>query len=208
MTTTMRIECARDTRRNLNAVHGLVEEASSWLRTKDTNQWAEPWPNRKARDKRIRSDLKAGKTWIVWDEEIAAAMVTIAVEPSPAVWADCTCDLSDPAVYAHRLVTARSHAGCGLGAELIDWAGQRGTILYGAKWIRIDVWTDNSGLHQYYKMAGFEPCGLCPDPGYPSGALFQKPVTEIGPLAIPPVTGHSADFDLRLPSWCGLAELT
>jgi hypothetical protein len=26
---------------------------------------------------------------------------------------------------------------------------------------------------------GFEPCGECSDPTYPSGALFQKPISVI-----------------------------
>jgi GNAT superfamily N-acetyltransferase len=209
MTTTMRIERARNTRSNRKAAFRLIDEAGTWLRTKDTDQWAEPWPNRKARDGRVRRDLADGKTWIVWDGKTPAAMVTIAEQANPCVWSGCECDLSEPAVYVHRLVTARGYAGCGLGAELIDWAGMRGHRLNGAKWIRIDVWTSNTALHQYYKMARFEPCGYCTDPAYPSGALFQKPVSEIGELAIPHVVGTSADFHLACrTSRCDLAQLT
>ena len=203
----MRIERARNTRRNRKAVLRLIDEASAWLRTKDTDQWAEPWPTRKQRDARVRKDLADGKTWIVWDGRTAAATVTIAAAANPSVWRGCDCALAEPAIYVHRLVTAREYGGRGLGAELIDWAGIRGHLLNGAKWIRIDVWTSNAGLHQYYKMAGFEPCGYCADPAYPSGALFQKPVSEIGDSAIPCVTGTSADFDLACRSY-DLAQLT
>jgi GNAT superfamily N-acetyltransferase len=203
MTTTMRIERARDTRRNRKAVLRLITEASNWLRTMGTDQWAEPWPTKEARDERVRRDLADGKTWFVWDtktrflwkRKTLAATVTIAEQPNPHVWSDSECDLFEPAVYVHRLVTARGYAGLGLGAELIDWAGLRGQRLYGAMWIRIDVWTDNTGLHQYYKMRLFDPCGFCLDPGYPSGALFQKRISDIGVLAIPHVPGLSADFD-------------
>jgi GNAT superfamily N-acetyltransferase len=195
MTTTMRIERARATRKNLQEVHDLIDEASLWLRTKDTKQWAEPWPNKKQRDDRVRTDLERGKTWIVRDEEaVPAATVTLAEEPIPYVWRGCECNLSDQAIYIHRLITARSYAGLGLGGELIDWAGLRGRARYGARWIRIDVWTDNAALHHYYKMAGFEPAGYCADPFYPSGALLQKPTDEIGECAIPPVSGLSAAF--------------
>jgi GNAT superfamily N-acetyltransferase len=196
MTTTMRIERARDTRSNRKAVLRLINEASDWLRTKGTDQWAEPWPTRKARDGRVRRDLADGKTWFVWDGKTLAATVTIADRPNPHVWLASGCDLSELAVYVHRLVIARKYAGLGLGAELIDWAGDRGYRLYGAMWIRIDVWTTNGGLHQYYKTTRFEPCGFCPDSTYPSGALFQKHISEIGPLAIPHVPGASAEFDL------------
>jgi GNAT superfamily N-acetyltransferase len=192
----MRIERARATRRNRKAVLRLVKEASDWLRTKDTDQWAVPWPDRKGRDARVRRDLEEGKIWIVWDGKCAAATVTIAEEPNDAVWSGCECDLTEPAVYVHRLIISRRYAGRGLGAELIDWTGLRGRDLKGAKWIRIDVWTNNTKLHHYYKMSQFEPCGYCTDPAYPSGALFQKPVSEIGELAIPQVAGISADFTM------------
>jgi len=72
-----------------------------------------------------------------------------------------------------------NYAGWGLGAELIDWAGLRARREYGAKWIRIDVWTTNTALHGYYLKRGFEPCGSCANPAYPSRALFQKPVSAI-----------------------------
>ena len=129
-------------------------------------------------------------------------MVTIAARPEPAVWSrlDPGCDLSDRAVYAHRLITARDYAGRGLGADLIDWAGLRGQRLYGAKWIRIDVWTSNAALHDYYGETGFERCGSCADPGYPSGALFQKRVSAITESRFPPFTEYpvvlepAADF--------------
>jgi hypothetical protein len=118
---------------------------------------------------------------MVWDDDVPAATITLATNPEPAIWSqpDHECDLSDPAVYAHRLVTARNYAGRGLGAELIDWAGLRGQRLYGARWIRIDVWSSNAALHAYYKKRGFKRCGSCADLGYPSGALFQKPVCAI-----------------------------
>jgi GNAT superfamily N-acetyltransferase len=217
MTTTMRIEHARDTRRNRKAVLRLIKEASDWLKTKDTDQWAEPWPTEKARDERVRRDLADGKTWFVWDtktwfvwkRKTLAATVTIAERPNLHVWSDSECDLHEPAVYVHRLVTARKYAGLGLGGQLIDWAGKRGYRLYGAKWIRIDVWTTNTGLHHYYKMARFEPCGFCPDPDYPSGALFHKHVSEVGSLAIPDVQGLSAEFDLEVGPLLALhAQLT
>jgi GNAT superfamily N-acetyltransferase len=209
MTTTMRIECARNTRRNREAVLRLIDEASGWLKTKDTDQWAVPWPTKRKRNRRVRRDLADGKTWFVWDGEALAAMVTIADQPNLAVWKGSDCDLSERAAYVHRLVTARGYAGRGLGAQLIDWAGMRCYRLYGATWIRIDVWTDNIALHQYYKMGLFEACGYCADPSYPSGALFQKSLSAIGELAIPDVTTGSADFELdrRIPYY-DLAQRT
>jgi GNAT superfamily N-acetyltransferase len=192
----MRIERVSDTRGNLEAATGLIDEASAWLRTKGTDQWAEPWPSRPARDERVRRDLAAGKTWFVRDGDILAATVTVAEEAIPHVWSGSEANLSQPAVYVHRLVTARDYAGLGLGAELVDWAGRSGQTRYGAKWIRIDVWATNEDLHQYYKRQWFVPCGSCADPAYPSGALFQKSVEDLSRDAIPYVTGDAAEFTL------------
>jgi len=166
---------------HFDTVLGLIEEAAAWLRTKDTNQWSAPWPDQIMRDARVMRGLAGGKTWIVWDGDIAAATVTMAAKPNPLVWGGsaCRCDLGERAVYAHRLIAARSHQGQGLGAQLIDWAGLRARHEYGARWIRIDVWTTNTALHGYYQGIGFEPCGSCEDPDYPSGKLFQKRTARI-----------------------------
>ena len=74
------------------------------------------------------------------------------------------------------MVTARKYAGHGLGELLINSAEKRARAVYGAKRTRIDVWTTNTDLHRYYEKLGFESCGECPDPSYPSGALFQRSI--------------------------------
>jgi hypothetical protein len=43
--------------------------------------------------------------------------------------------------------------------------------------VRIDVWTDNVGLHRYYEQRGFKHVRTL-DLDYPSGALFQRPATD------------------------------
>jgi GNAT superfamily N-acetyltransferase len=180
---------------DLNEVRWLVDQATEWLtRSKGTDQWAKPWPTREARDRRLLAGIRHGRTWIVWDDDVPVATITVAARSEHTVWSrlDPGCDPSDPAVYAHRLITARDYAGRGLGADLIDWAGLRGQRLHGAKWIRIDVWTSNAALHDYYRETGFTRCGTCADPSYPSGALFQKPVSAITEAHFPQFNEHPA----------------
>lgn len=179
MTPTLRIARAADTPENLRIIIGLREEASAWLSLKGTDQWQKSWPTRRRRDARIRRGLKRGATWIVWDADRAVATISTATAPKRKVWRDAECDLSAPAVYAHRLIVTRDFAGWGLGAQLIDWTGLRGQRDYGAEWIRIDVWSSNLALHEYYTKRGFRFCGECPDRKYPSGMLFQKSVLDI-----------------------------
>ena len=166
---------------DLNEVRWLVHQAAKWLtRSKGTDQWAKPWPTRETRDQRLLRRNQAQKDV----DRLGRRRSRGPRSPSPP--GPCrgpsghaqavSVNVSDPAVYAHRLITARNYAGQGLGAELMDWAGLRGQRQYSAKWIRIDVWTSNAALHAYYQEKGFKRCGSCTDPDYPSGALFQKPV--------------------------------
>lgn len=163
-----------------DVIIGLIDEAAEWLRTKNTDQWAQPWPSEEDRNHRIQADLEAGKTWIAWDESaLPAATITADSEHSPIWPAKC---LRDRAVYACRLVVGRSHAGQGLGAELLDWAGRRARQRFGARWIRVDVWTTNKALHAYYERQGFKSCGFSAAIGhYPASALFQKATDQINP---------------------------
>jgi len=171
---------------HLQLILDLIDDAvDRRLRHLDTDQWEKPWPTREERDARVLRGLSGGKTWIVWDGPIAAATVTIAKQPNPEVW-PAGLGRDDPSVYVHRLITKTAYRGRGLGASLIDWAGRQSGGQYGARWIRIDVWTTNTNLHSYYRSIGFVLVGFCEDPDYPSGALFQKPVPAWeAPVSLP-----------------------
>jgi hypothetical protein len=187
MELTLRIGRAEPTSEHLNAILGLIDEAKGWLPSKGTKQWREPWPDKAQRDERVRRALELGATWVVWEtvggKHILAATVTVTRKPNPAVWSPQDFDLGGRTVYVHRLITARRYAGWDLGADLIDWTGSRGRRNYGARSIRIDVWTDNVALHDYYMKRGFVRRGTCRDADYPSGVLLEKPIPKIlGPM--------------------------
>ena len=165
----------------------LVSEAAEWLRTsKDTDQWAKPWPDRAGQRERILNDLLKGKTWLVWDGTVTAATITIDT--------DEPLDLSEqqvwppqgrhvPALYVRRVVVSRRYAGIGLGAALLDWAADVARRDHEATLIRIDVWTTNTELHAYYERQRFVRCaGRDPQElvGYPSQALFEREVDRSG----------------------------
>lgn len=207
MTLTMSITRAIDTSTgtetntptgDLKVVLDLIDEAREWLPTKSTDQWAIPYPDPHGKLAQVLQGIKRGNTWIVRHEDIPAATVTLSARRNNHVWTkgSTSCDLSERAAFVNRLITARDFAGLGLGAELINWAGLRGRQEWGAKWIRIDVWATNEKLHEYYRNTGFTRCGTYEDPTYPSGALFQKPMSSIDKVCIPSFRGSSADFVL------------
>jgi len=168
---------------DLDEVRGLVREAADWLRTiKNTDQWANPWPDRARQRERILNDLLKGKTWIAWDGTTAAGTITVDTEEpldlnERPVWPDH--ERREPALYVRRVIVSRRYAGLGLGAALLDWAGDVAKRKHEAALIRVDVWTTNEELHAYFeaqhftRRAGRDPRELT---GYPSQALFEREV--------------------------------
>jgi GNAT superfamily N-acetyltransferase len=173
---------------DLDAVRGLVREAAKWLRTsKNTDQWANPWPDRAGKKERILNDLLKGKTWIVWDGTTAVATITVDTKGpldlnGQPVWP--AHKRREPALYVRRVIVSRSYVGLGLGAALLDWAAEVAERDHQAALIRIDVWTTNLELHAYYEEGQrFTRCeGRDPQElgNYPSQALFEREVDRRG----------------------------
>lgn len=174
----------RATAEDMRVIIGMIDEASAWLATKGTDQWARPWPSKIARDARVWRGINSRSTWIAEDQGEPVATITYKQNGNQNLWT--AGELRDPAVYACRLVVSRKWAGDEIGAALIDWAGYRALQAWKAQWIRIDVWTENTALHRYYEKHGFEPVRICEfdAPGStPSAALFRKPIAEVSEIA-------------------------
>jgi GNAT superfamily N-acetyltransferase len=172
---------------DLEEIRGLVRAAARWLRaSKDTDQWANPWPDRARQRERILNDLLKGKTWIVWDGTTAVATITVDTEGpldlnEQPVWP--AHKRREPALYVRLVIVSRSYAGLGLGAALLDWAAEVAKRDHEAALIRIDVWTANLELHAYYEGQRFTRCeGRDPRElgDYPSQALFERAVDRPG----------------------------
>jgi hypothetical protein len=156
---------------DLGVILTLRTEASEWLARRGIDQWAVAWPNPEEQNCRILASIEAGETWMVRDEN-EATMATLALDTfsDPRLWTPE--EQADPAMYMHRLIIRRKHAV--LGTEIMDWAC-RGAHRLGLHWLRIDVWTDDTGLHDYYLRNGFKHVRTLDLADYPSGALFQRP---------------------------------
>ncbi len=184
MTDTYRIRPAEAD--DMAAIIGLIDSAAAWLqRDKNTNQWARPWPNEAERDGRIRRGIARGETWMVQRRGALAGTITYRNRATPRLWTRE--ELAEPAVYVSRLIVDRAQAGRKLGAALIDWAGLRGIDEWQAGWIRVDVWTTNLGLHNYYKGQDFEHLRTVETEhewDYPSAVLFQKPTAAVNRASV------------------------
>jgi GNAT superfamily N-acetyltransferase len=177
------LQVRRAATEDLPVILGMINEAATWLRAKDTDQWGKPWPSESARDARVLRRLRSGNTWVAEEYGRPVATVTSQQHGNQALWTER--ERREPAAYVSRLIVTRRAAGLGIGAAMINWAGQRGVRDWSAQWIRIDVWTTNVALHNYYEKRGFRFCRICPfdQQIYPSAALFQKPTSEVDEAA-------------------------
>jgi RimJ/RimL family protein N-acetyltransferase len=152
---------------DLPVILAMRTEASAWLAERGIDQWTGAWPTPEAQTDRILSSIRAGETWMVRDDnEATAATVALDTYSDPQLWAPD--EQTDPSMYLHRLIVRRKYAG--LGDNIIDWACRRAGQLSN-HWVRIDVWTDNTGLHRYYARNGFRHVRTLDLADYPSGAL-------------------------------------
>jgi predicted N-acetyltransferase YhbS len=159
---------------DLPAILAMRQEASDWLAKQGINQWAAAWPTPEAQSERILSSIRAGETWMVRDNDGATA-ATVALDSfsDPKLWTPA--EQQQPSMYLHRLIVRRKYSG--LGTDVIEWACKRAGEL-GNSWVRIDVWTDNVGLHRYYEQRGFQHVRTLDLSDYPSGALFQRKASD------------------------------
>jgi GNAT superfamily N-acetyltransferase len=162
---------------DMPVILGFIAEAAGWLAEKGTDQWAEPWPDEERRDERVARGIRDRCTWMVEDDGEPVATISCRPQGNRKLWKRA--ERSDLAVYVSRLIVRRSHAGLGIGNELFDWAGKWAAAQYDARWIRIDVWTTNKMLHEYYEKRGFRFMRRCTAVDYPSAALFEKDTADI-----------------------------
>jgi GNAT superfamily N-acetyltransferase len=151
---------------DIQAVAQLWTEAAAWLAQQGTDQWQYP-----IKMHNIRSAVAAGSCWLAEERGALVGTITIDTNADEGLWDDD--ELAD-AVIVHRMVVARSHAGQGIGNLLLDHAEAIGRAL-GRHWIRLDAWTNNTGLHSYYQRAGFRLVRIT-DPYAISTALFERPI--------------------------------
>jgi GNAT superfamily N-acetyltransferase len=158
---------------DLSLLIAFRDEAARWLAARGIDQWREPWPTEDLMEEGMLRNIRAGETFIVWNDDGApAATITVDRWANPELWTPE--EAAEPALYAHKLTVARAYAGQDLGAELLDWAGARAAA-GGDRWLRVDVWTTNQDLQRYYLRLGFTHVRTVTGTRNPSGALFQRP---------------------------------
>jgi GNAT superfamily N-acetyltransferase len=89
----------------------------------------------------------------------------------PAFWTPA--EAAQPALYLYKFIVRGDRRGSGLGDVLLDWCAQRAADT-GARWLRLDCWRSNTGLHNYWLARGFRQLDIRQHPVRNSGALFER----------------------------------
>ncbi|MEU6845940.1 GNAT family N-acetyltransferase [Streptomyces sp. NPDC046716] len=133
---------------DLQLLLNFREEAASWISELGSDQWSRPYPA-----DRLLATIEAGTVFMVRDGKKTAGTITLTPEAEEGLWsAD---ELEDPSLFVNKLTVSREYAGLNVGGRLLDWAGDR-AYKASAKWVRLDAWTTNTALQNYYLRQGFE----------------------------------------------------
>ncbi|MQA93657.1 MAG: GNAT family N-acetyltransferase [Streptosporangiales bacterium] len=160
---------------DLESIEALIDETAGWLRTKGTDQWSRPWPSAEGRRRRIMEGLLRRTTWLLRASGESAPVATVTVEPAADDWLWTPEEREARATYLHRLIVRRTPRWRGLGGDLLRWVSHEAAAR-GDDYLRIDVWTSNHALHDYYRRHGFRHVRTSSRADYPSGMLFQRRV--------------------------------
>jgi GNAT superfamily N-acetyltransferase len=123
------------------------EEAAAWLTRLGSDQWQRPYPA-----DRLLATIEAGTVFMVMDGDETVATITLTSDAEEGLWTER--ELEEPSMFINKLTVARTYAGQNVGGRLLDWAGER-AYRAGAEWLRLDAWTTNERLQQYYLRKSF-----------------------------------------------------
>lgn len=147
----------------------LREKNSQWLKRIGSDQWAQPVTPRKLR--KFAADIESGSTWITQDGNMPVASISLINNGDNRLWTPT--ELEEPALYASSLLVTPEYKARQIGAKLLNWSAEKARN-EDKKWVRLDCWTTNSKLHDYYKEQGFSHVRTVTS--LKSGALFQRNV--------------------------------
>lgn len=174
------------------AILELRRERREWLQEMGTDQWSVGLTDDGFVERVIQS-VNDGATWVADDDGEVLACIAIDQWTNPGLW---SADEIANAVIVHRMITRRSAAGREIGSMLLAYA-DRVAIAAGRKWIRLDAWTTNAGLHRYYRDRGFRFVRTVPDHVSKSTALFEREAAVIVASTVKqnsdPATGIAGD---------------
>ena len=135
----------------------IFRQAQAGLRIQGVNQWQNGYPNMEIVD----ADIMSGNCMVcVINSQIAASYV-LAFEPEETYEHIYSGQWLSEGQYGviHRMAAADAYKGRGLGAAMIDWAGQI-ALARDVHSIKVDTHRDNIPMQNLLRNNKFQYCGI------------------------------------------------
>jgi GNAT superfamily N-acetyltransferase len=161
---------------DLDAFVELLESAATWLWNRGIHQWRPG--SMRAQRPTLEQWTRAGRLVAARSGAELAGGCTLVPDPT-GEWAG----RSGRALYLHKLVVARSHAGRGVAREILAWCEARARAS-GVPRLRLDCWDGNAKLRSFYRDCGYRELEAVPSHGY-SVRLFERDVVGLVETAKP-----------------------
>ncbi|MEV0293237.1 GNAT family N-acetyltransferase [Nocardia sp. NPDC050710] len=158
---------------DLGLICRLRVQRTAWLTARGSDQWTVAGRGLPIEifARTVGRSLDASETWIAEVDGEPAGTITVNDRADPGLWAGWELD---DAVIAHFMIVDLRFAGQRIGNRLLAHAGMLAQQQDRA-WVRLDAWTTNTGLHDYYRRAGFRLARIAgPAASGPSRALFER----------------------------------
>jgi len=136
---------------DLQTVVVILDDAAKWLQGRGIDQWPFPFPRR-----HIQRRFQTAEVYLGMYEGQAIGTFSLHwSDQLDQLWSD----LPDEAGYLHGLAVRRAFAGHGIGTEMLRHA-ERIVAAARKPYLRLDCWSENYPLCQYYERCGFVDRGV------------------------------------------------
>ncbi|MFC9661383.1 GNAT family N-acetyltransferase [Nocardia sp. NPDC127606] len=151
----------------------LRVQRTSWLTARGSDQWTVAGRGRPIEifAGAVGRALDRGETWIGEVDGESAGTITVNHRADPGLWSPW--ELAE-SVIVHFMIVDLRFAGRQVGDHLLAHAAHLADHEH-RPWVRLDAWTTNTALHNYYRRAGFALARVAgPGASGPSKALFER----------------------------------
>ncbi|WP_281916644.1 GNAT family N-acetyltransferase [Nocardia sputorum] len=186
---------------DLGMICRLRVQRTAWLTARGSDQWTVAGRGLPIEifARGVGRSLDAGETWIAEVSGEPAGTITVNDRADAGLWSRWELE---GAVIVHFMIVDLRFAGQRVGHHMLAHAGMLARS-HRRAWVRLDAWTTNTGLHDYYRSAGFRLVRIAgPLALGPSRALFERRADSWDsalPVTVPAVGRPAAAALLRPP---------
>ncbi|QLY31875.1 GNAT family N-acetyltransferase [Nocardia huaxiensis] len=168
-------------------------QRTHWLAARGSDQWTRAGRGLPMETfvRSVAQAIRGGETWIAEIDGEPAGTITVNDRADEGLWSPG--ELAD-AVIVHYMIVDLRFAGQRVGDALLAHAAMLARTRH-RTWVRLDAWTTNPGLHDYYRRAGFRLARIAgPEATGPSRALFERRADSWIPAHLPVPLSRPAEL--------------